>query len=117
MFGFLVFAMVTAMNVPNNEDSLLEESKEAIRFIDEDKIYLDTSKIKFLADCIYLISDHNELFSLPSLFSSEYGVYIKRDEFNFFNSWKCHVQGCNKWNSNNNNVCQWCHTPRGQTER
>lgn len=109
-----IFANTSQQNPPVRLFiELMEHAIEAID-IDEDKIYLDSSKIFFSKNRICLRNALNEIIVLPLIYSSENGLYIKASEitFNITNMWKCHF--CGYLNHNDDNACRRCFTLRGE---
>lgn len=116
LFAILVSTKIFANTAQQNPATRLfiELVDHAIQEIDEDRIYIDSSKIFFSKNRICLLNVLNEIIALPSIYSSENGLYIKVNDitFNIFNMWQCHV--CRRLNHNSASVCKTCYTLRGE---
>ncbi len=93
-------------------DRIFDQAPRAIKNVEQNRIYLDSSMVNLSDQGIFLIVDGGETISLTPIFSSENGLYIEGDSFNIFGAWKC--VNCGYWNSKFVNTCQNCYTPRDE---
>ena len=112
---FLSFVIVSSLlRADENQETAENVCRHAytsISRIEEGKIFLKSNKLHFYQGKIYVESVDGGGIAIPAVFSSPKGLYVKSDEFNMFNLWKCK---CGNWNHNWDNPthCGKCKAPR-----
>lgn len=122
MFYRFLFLLFFGIKLIANESShsdiaerIIEEASGAITHVEKGKIFLDIARVYLIDHKICLLNDFQEIIALPSIFSSNNGLYVETNALSIFGMWQCQVRGCKRWNSRFVNTCQNCHTPRGQS--
>jgi hypothetical protein len=93
-------------------ENLCKYAYTSISRIEDGKIFLNSNKLHFYQEKIYVEDVNGGGIAIPSVFSSKRGLYVKADGFNIFNLWYCNA--CNTWNHNvdNPHYCWKCKKPR-----